>query len=212
MNRHFVRTVTMQLIYAQMMGGEERHVTLATLYEGKELSPAAQQLVLETLDGIDTYGLAIDTVVDELAKGWSADRLPRVDLAILRLGVYEMLFNDKVPAAVAINESVELAREFSHPDSTTYINGILSSCLKRIEAGEMTRESVTALAEERNEAARLAEEERLAREEAERLAKEEAARLAAIQAAQDKADDLLDAYDMQKIARQRMAAAQDDED
>ena len=204
MNRHFVRTVTRQLIYAQMMGGEERQVTLATLYEGKELSQTAYQRILEALEGIDRYGLAMDEIVDELAKGWSAERLPRVDLAILRLGLYELLFNEKVPEAVTINECVELAREFSHPDSTAYINGILSSCLKKMQGGELSRESLAAMAEERNEQARKEREERQAREEAKRQAAENARREAEREAVQAAADDLMDAYDMQRISRQRV--------
>lgn len=211
MNRHFVRTVIMQLIYADMMGGEERQITLATLYEGKELSSQVHDLVMETMAGIDHYGLAMDSVIDTFAKGWSAERLPRVDLAILRLGLYEMLFRDKVSAAVAINEGVELAREFSDPDSTRYINGILSSCLKQIEAGELTRESLAVLAETCNEVARLAEEERLAQEEAARLAAEQARQAAEKSRAQDAADDLLDAYDMQRIAKQQRAFREEED-
>ena len=67
----------------------------------------------------------IDEQITTFAKDWSLARMPAVDRAILRMGVWEILYNDEVPAAVAIDEAVELAKEFSTDDSGAFVHGVL---------------------------------------------------------------------------------------
>lgn len=67
----------------------------------------------------------IDELLTEHAQGWSLNRMPAVDLAVLRLGVYELLWASDVPDAVAIDEAVGLARELSTEDSPRFVNGVL---------------------------------------------------------------------------------------
>ena len=73
-----------------------------------------------------------DQIIAEFARGWTADRLARVDRAILRLGAWELLGTD-IPPAVAINEAVELAKEYGGADSPAFVNGILDSIRARRE-------------------------------------------------------------------------------
>jgi len=68
----------------------------------------------------------IDEAINEKAKGWSTDRMGKVDLTILRLAVYEIRYDDEIPAGVAINEAVELAKKFGQDSSSAFINGILA--------------------------------------------------------------------------------------
>ena len=68
----------------------------------------------------------IDTQINEHAKGWTTDRMAKVDLTIIRLAVYEILFDDTVPTGVAINEAVELAKKFGQDSSYSFVNGILA--------------------------------------------------------------------------------------
>lgn len=68
----------------------------------------------------------IDTKINEVAKGWKTTRMARTDLAVLRLGVYEILFDDEIPKGVAINEAVELAKQYGSDSSGAFINGILA--------------------------------------------------------------------------------------
>lgn len=68
----------------------------------------------------------IDTELNQKAKGWSTDRMGKVDLTILRLAVYEIQHDDEVPTGVAINEAVELAKKFGQDSSPAFINGILA--------------------------------------------------------------------------------------
>jgi len=68
----------------------------------------------------------IDGMINQKAKGWTTQRMGKVDLTILRLAVYEILFDDDVPAGVAINEAVELAKKFGQEESSGFVNGILA--------------------------------------------------------------------------------------
>lgn len=75
--------------------------------------------IVEQLDEIDTQ-------LNQKAKGWSTDRMGKVDLTILRLAVYEIQYDDEVPTGVAINEAVELAKKFGQDSSPAFINGVLA--------------------------------------------------------------------------------------
>lgn len=68
----------------------------------------------------------IDKLIDEKAKGWSSERMGKVELTIIRLGVYEILFDEEVPASVAINEAVELAKKFGQDKSNGFVNAVLA--------------------------------------------------------------------------------------
>ncbi len=75
--------------------------------------------ILERLD-------EIDDMINKHAKGWTTERMGKVDVTILRLAVYEIVFDDDVPASVAINEAVELAKRFGQDGSPSFVNGVLS--------------------------------------------------------------------------------------
>jgi len=68
----------------------------------------------------------IDRLIDEKAKGWKTERMSKVDLTIIRLGVYEILYDDQISAGIAINEAVELAKRFGQDKSGGFINAVLA--------------------------------------------------------------------------------------
>ena len=76
--------------------------------------------------GIIEHHADIDDLIETYSHEWSIDRMPALDRAILRVGLYEILYRDDVPNGVAIDEAVELAKEYSTDDSGTFINGLLS--------------------------------------------------------------------------------------
>jgi N utilization substance protein B len=80
----------------------------------------------EIVDGVIDNRDAIDEQITTFAKDWSLARMPAVDRAVLRIGVWEILYNDEVPVAVAIDEAVELAKEFSTDDSGSFVHGVLA--------------------------------------------------------------------------------------
>ena len=87
-----------------------------------EIFGYARQIVNGVVENHDE----IDDMLDTYSQGWALDRMPNLDRAILRCAVWEILHNDDVPDAVAINEAVEMAKELSTDDSGSFINGLLS--------------------------------------------------------------------------------------
>ncbi|SDQ34134.1 transcription antitermination factor NusB [Leucobacter chromiiresistens] len=79
----------------------------------------------EIVDGVTDHRDRIDELIMSYAQGWTLERMPHVDRALLRLASWEILFNEEVPAAVAIDEAVELAKEYSTDDSGRFVNGVL---------------------------------------------------------------------------------------
>lgn len=75
----------------------------------------------------------IDGVLSEKMKGWTLDRIGRVELAILRLGVYEILYDEDIPTSVAISEAVELAKKFGDENSGVFVNGVLASVAREAD-------------------------------------------------------------------------------
>lgn len=68
----------------------------------------------------------IDGLINQYAKGWTTERMSKVDLTIIRLAVYEIKFDENVPAGVAINEAVEIAKKFGQEESAGFVNGVLA--------------------------------------------------------------------------------------
>jgi N utilization substance protein B len=80
----------------------------------------------DIVEGIIEHHDEIDDLLETYSQGWTLDRMPNLDRAILRCAVWEILHNDEVPDAVAINEAVDLAKELSTDDSGSFVNGLLS--------------------------------------------------------------------------------------
>ncbi|GAA1358735.1 hypothetical protein GCM10009596_12630 [Arthrobacter rhombi] len=83
------------------------------------------EYTLTLIEGVMAHGERIDEILGTYAKGWTLDRMPSVDRTILRLGTWELLYNDDVPDAVAVSEAVATAEIFSTDDSPEFINGLL---------------------------------------------------------------------------------------
>jgi len=87
--------------------------------------PPVNDYTVELVEGVTAQRARIDAILAEYAEGWTVDRMPDVDRAVLRLGVYELLWRDDVPEAVAIDEAVELAKSLSTDESPRFVNGVL---------------------------------------------------------------------------------------
>ena len=85
---------------------------------------ADKTFILSEVEGVHEHMAEIDGLIEQSAKGWDLSRMNKVDLAILRLAVYEMKYGE-TPIGVAINEAVELAKKFSSDEAPAFINGVL---------------------------------------------------------------------------------------
>lgn len=98
---------------------------LAERLETPGTQAALPQYSVELVEGVVANLAQIDEYLATYARGWTLDRMPAVDRAVLRIGAYEVLYRDEVPDAVAVDEAVELARSLSTDDSPAYVNGLL---------------------------------------------------------------------------------------
>jgi N utilization substance protein B len=104
---------------------------LTTLAERVALAePPVNEYTVELVQGIQAHRERIDAILSEYAEGWTVARMPDVDRAILRMGVYELLWRDEVPDAVAIDEAVELAKSLSTDESPRFVNGVLARVVR----------------------------------------------------------------------------------
>lgn len=94
---------------------------------------AENKIIRKEYEDIMTRLPEIDALLGRHAKSWRTDRLSRVSRAILRLGAYEVVFAEKIPTPVAINEAVELAKKYDDPKARSFINGVLNAIKNELE-------------------------------------------------------------------------------
>lgn len=133
MNRRTARAHAMKLIYEWEMGGDGGEDTRLNLLgvQPDEQESEYFEYMNRMYDGVVAHQEEIDGKIAEFARGWSMDRIVRVDLAILRLGTYELMLGE-IPAGVVINEAVTLANTYSTDKAGTFINGVLGSIARSI--------------------------------------------------------------------------------
>lgn len=134
MSRKIAREVAMKLIFARMLGGENdyRCILEQTGIEGEPLQEDIE-FADSLVDGIEQRREEIDELIARSAIGWTINRMPNVDICILRIALYEMMHRKDIPHSVSINEAVELAKRFAGEKSPAYINGILGTLSKQLE-------------------------------------------------------------------------------
>ena len=129
MDRKIARAHAMKLVYEWEMGGDGGEETRMYLLG---VEPGEQEYMNRMFEGVVANEEKLDQQISKHLRGWTVERLSRVDLAILRLGAYELMLGE-IPAGVVINEAVELANQFSTDKAGAFINGVLGS-LSRAEA------------------------------------------------------------------------------
>jgi len=136
-NRHLSRSIVLQSLFEWDLNGLEKRAVhdvlernVAEFAPNKTDTPFMSRL----LDGVMGKQTEIDLVIEKAAPEWPIDRISPVDRNILRLGLFELLFADRseVPAKVAINEAIELAKQFGGDNSSRFVNGVLGAVYKEI--------------------------------------------------------------------------------
>lgn len=92
----------------------------------------------ELVYGVWQHRDEMDAIIEKFARNWRLDRVGRVELNLLRLGVYEMLYRADVPSRVSMNEALELDKQYGDVRSHTFVNGILDAVSKAVDKGELT--------------------------------------------------------------------------
>lgn len=132
MARPIAREAAMQLVFEQLFGGESESEALVDLIDYNP-GESDRQYIDMVVAGVKEYAADLDAEISACLRGWTIARLSRVDLAILRLAVYEMKYAS-LPAAVSINEAVELTRKYSSETSCSFVNGVLGTISRKLAA------------------------------------------------------------------------------
>lgn len=163
-SRHLARSVAMQSLFEWDFQGKEKKALKEIVERNKkefgpgieEEYPFIDRLIDETVKNLPK----IDKIIEKAAPEWPIEQITSVDRAVLRLGLYELLFGsrEEVPPKVAINESIELAKAFGGESSGKFVNGVMGTVYREI--GEPGKEYPT-----REELAKKKAEEELQKEE-----------------------------------------------
>ena len=119
------------LFETEFKAGESAEVIYASALEDRELSE--DEYIKSAFFGIIEKKDELDNIISRYAKGWRADRLSKVSRSLIRLSVYEKLYTD-VPVNVSVSEAVDMAKKYGEDKARAFVNGVLSSISKDLEA------------------------------------------------------------------------------
>ena len=129
--RRKARILALQALYETDSAGHEAVIALSRLLTSEKLSEEGNAFAHELVRGVIHNKEEIDKKIRHYAPAWPLEQIPTVDRNILRLAIFEILFDKKVPVKVAINEAVELAKRFGGDNSPSFVNGVLGSVSHR---------------------------------------------------------------------------------
>ncbi len=125
--RRRARALALQALYEVDAAGHDAAEVVSRLLAGEELAEENTSFVHELVNGVIQNKKKIDENIQSFAPAWPIEQMPIVDRNILRLAIFEILIDNKVPVKVAINEAVELAKTFGSNNSAKFVNGVLGS-------------------------------------------------------------------------------------
>ena len=151
MSRTTARAAAMQMIFEKISGGQGGEETLKMVYDElredglpgverigrKEPDEEDRGYITAALEGVLEHLEEIDALIEKnTAKGWSIERISLVNLTILRLAVWEILYDPDIPAGVSVSEALELTERYSDPDDKPFVNGVLGTIVREHEGEE----------------------------------------------------------------------------
>lgn len=135
--RHLLRAVILQTLYEWDFYGGKKDITEILDRNMKDFAPDVDEpeFAWKILKGVAEHLKDVDAKIGEVAPEWPMDRIAVIDRNILRLGLYELMYAnpEEVPPKVAINESIELAKNYGGPNAGRFINGVLGTVFKKMQ-------------------------------------------------------------------------------
>lgn len=125
--RRRARVLALQALFELDTVGHAADEAIDRLVEDAEADPEARKFAVDLVHGVRDNREKIDDTIRQTAPAWPLEQIAAVDRNILRLAIYEILIDNRVPMRAAINEAVELAKEFGGENSPKFINGVLGS-------------------------------------------------------------------------------------
>lgn len=147
MRRSERRETVFRLLYMQQFRGDEMPEQISEYLESVrggleevpadgKVSAAEEEKIRAAVEDITAHIPEIDERLNKVSKGWKTSRMGKVDLSILRLAAYELLYDDEVPTGVAINEAVEIAKRYGGDETASFVNGILGQIARQADLQE----------------------------------------------------------------------------
>lgn len=133
-NRHLSRTLALQALYQwDFHGKKDEEITSIIAYDKQEFAPEFDDygFIDNLVKGIINNVKQLDNYITKNAPDWPIEQITIIDRNVLRIGLYELLFNKNIPGKVAINEAIELAKTFGGESSGKFINGVLGAIYKK---------------------------------------------------------------------------------
>lgn len=149
-NRHLGRIIALQTLYELEFRTDagDKHIDLAEILSRNigryESMVDDKAFVVDLVKGVVEQVPTLDAQLQPVAPDWPINQIARMDRAVLRMGLYELLHNNDVPAKVVINEAVELAKAFGGENSSKFVNGVLGTLLRQKEGGATAQEKIEA--------------------------------------------------------------------
>lgn len=128
MSRPKSREAAIKIVYQNGFLESDLQKVLDTYYvacEEDELKNLEKDFIRDIVFGVNEHMSELDALINEFSKEWTLDRMSRVDIAVLRVAIYEMLYRPDIHPSVSINEAVEFAKKYSYEDAGSFVNGIL---------------------------------------------------------------------------------------
>jgi N utilization substance protein B len=131
MGRRNAREATMKLLYQLELNKTFDEEIVKIFFENNNFTEDEKVYIESTIDNIQDNLKLIDEKIEKYIKGWKKERLSKVDLSILRISIYEIMFREDIPTQVSINESIEISKKYSSEESSKFINGVLGSFVRK---------------------------------------------------------------------------------
>lgn len=137
-NRHLARSIAMQTLYQWDFKGQPTDALPVILEQNIEEFGAGlegdNEFIKETVEGVIANIKEIDEIISQYATNWPLEQITIIDRNILRIGIYELKFNnEKIPAKVAINEAIEIAKSYGGQASGKFVNGVLGAVFNDLQ-------------------------------------------------------------------------------
>jgi len=133
MGRRASREMAMKLLYQLEIQRDDREQQIKDALDESDATKKDTEYINDVIKGVSENHEYIDKLIEKFSKGWKLNRISKVDLSILRLSIYELLYRDDIPVNVSINEAVELAKKYSSEDAGAFINGILAKVVSDVK-------------------------------------------------------------------------------
>jgi N utilization substance protein B len=141
--RHLIRTVILQSLYEWDFYSQKTDITAILERNLTEFAPGIDEpeFAWKILKGIIEHRKQIDTIITKAAPEWPLEKIATIDRNILRIGLFELLYADpgEVPPKVAINEAIEMAKNYGGPNSSRFVNGVLGTVYRELKEKPSTQ-------------------------------------------------------------------------